>query len=182
MTTRRHPRVCLRLICKQDQEPYFAVRRASEDFLAPWEPTPRPGIDYYSGEFFDELLEGFQHARRDVLIVERLKDDQILGVVSLTDIARGAFHNAHLGYWIGAPFARQGYMKEAVALILERAFSFHELHRIEANIMPSNTASLALIRSAGFRYEGLSKRYLKICGQWEDHERWAMTAEEWSED
>jgi len=151
-------------------------------FLKPWEPIASPGVDYYSEDFFDHMLENGRHERRDILSVERVQDEQFLGLLSINDISRGAFQNAYLGYWIGAPFARQGYMKEAVKLALKRAFSYHQLHRLEANIMPSNEASLALVRSTGFRFEGKSERYLRIRGVWEDHERWAITAEEWQED
>ena len=78
-----------------------------------------------------------------------------------------------------APYARRGYMTEALALVLRRAFGPLRLHRVEANIQPGNRASIALVRRAGFRREGLSRRYLKIGGRWRDHERWALTVEEW---
>lgn len=70
-------------------------------------------------------------------------------------------------------------MTEAIQLVLSYAFNDLKLHRIEANIQPHNTASLALVKRAGFTNEGYSRRYLKICGRWQDHERWAILAEDW---
>jgi [ribosomal protein S5]-alanine N-acetyltransferase len=102
-----------------------------------------------------------------------------VGSVNLSEIVRGRFENAYLGYQVGAPFARQGYMTEALALALRIAFGPLRLHRVEANIQPRNVASIALVRRAGFRREGLSRRYLKIGGRWRDHERWALLVEEW---
>ena len=86
---------------------------------------------------------------------------------------------AFLGY-AGVPGMQgQGYMREAMALVLDRAFGELGLHRIEANVQPGNEASLALVRGAGFEREGFSPRYLKIGGRWRDHERWAIRDEIW---
>ena len=111
-----------------------------------------------------------------------MADGAILGSINLSEIVRGPFESAYIGYQIGAPFARQGYMTEALSLALRIAFSRLRLHRVEANIQPRNVASVALARRAGFRREGLSRRYLKIGGRWRDHERWALLAEEWRAD
>jgi ribosomal-protein-alanine N-acetyltransferase len=86
--------------------------------------------------------------------------------------------NAYLGYAVGQPFAGQGYMAEGIDLVLRHAFGSMGLHRLEANIQPDNAASIALAKRAGFQLEGFSPRYLKIDGQWRDHERWAIVAEE----
>jgi ribosomal-protein-alanine N-acetyltransferase len=99
--------------------------------------------------------------------------------VNLSQIFMGGFKSAYLGYYVGAPFARLGYMTEAIQLVLKFAFDRMKLHRLEANIQPNNSASIALVRRAGFRKEGYSPRYLKIGGQWRDHERWAIIAEDW---
>ena len=108
----------------------------------------------------------------------RPRMEEIVGVVNLSEISRGCFQNCFMGYWIGQPYRRQGFMTEALRLAMDYAFDDLDLHRVEANIIPSNTASIALIKRLGFRLEGLSERYLKINGEWQDHERWALTREE----
>jgi ribosomal-protein-alanine N-acetyltransferase len=103
----------------------------------------------------------------------------IAGAINLSQIFRGGFQNAYLGYHIGGPYAGHGYMTEGLRLMLRFAFANLKLHRLEANIQPENVASIALVRRAGFIREGFSQRYLKICGRWRDHERWAIIAEHW---
>lgn len=112
-------------------------------------------------------------------LVCRREDDHIVGVFNLSHIIRGALGSAFLGYYGFAPFSRQGLMRAGLGLLLRQAFGPLRLHRVEANIQPGNFASLALVRGAGFRLEGYSRRYLKIGGRWRDHERWAILAEDW---
>lgn len=107
------------------------------------------------------------------------RDEGILGAADLSQIFHRNFQSAYLGYWIGAPFAREGYMREGLELVLYTAFRTHHLHRVEANVQPENTSSQALLVRLGFRLEGYSPRYLKIGGRWRDHERWALLREEW---
>jgi len=103
-----------------------------------------------------------------------------VGALELSQIARGGFQSAYLGYYVGAPFAGQGYMTEGLALGITHAFRVLRLHRLEANIQPSNRASIALVKRLGFRREGYSRRYLKISGRWRDHERWAILRDDWT--
>ena len=112
-------------------------------------------------------------------VVCRVDDGQMVGVVNLSEIVGGIFRSAYLGYHAFGPFARQGYMTRVMPLVLAYVFTTMRLHRIEANIQPHNAASIALVRKAGFRKEGYSPRYLKIAGRWCDHERWAITIEDW---
>ena len=91
----------------------------------------------------------------------------------------GPIQSAFLGYWTGAPHVRRGYMTEALQLALRHAFRTLKLHRVEANIIPRNKASKALVKRAGFTREGLSRRYLKIAGRWQDNERWVLLREDW---
>ena len=95
------------------------------------------------------------------------------------EIVRGIFCSGYLGYYAFAPHHGHGYMKQGLRAILSEAFGRQRLHRLEANIQPENEASRRLVKGAGFRLEGFSPRYLKIAGRWRDHERWAITAEEW---
>ena len=130
-------------------------------------------------ERFAEWVRTGRGVRHEKLLICRLEDEAVLGAININEIVRGPAQSAFLGYWIGAPYARQGYMTEALQLALHHAFKVLGLHRVEANIMPANRASIALVKRAGFRHEGYSPRYLKIAGRWADHERWALTVEDW---
>ena len=114
------------------------------------------------------------------LLIRRREDDAIVGALELSQIARGNFQSAFLGYHVGAAYQGQGYMTEALQLALRHAFRVLKLHRLEANIQPSNRPSIALATRLGFRREGYSRRYLKISGRWRDHERWAILKEDWT--
>ena len=120
-------------------------------------------------------------SRRDdtVCLLACLRESgAIAGVLIISQIVRGAFQSAYLGYYAHERHAGQGYMREAMAQTVAHAFGPLALHRLEANIQPANAASIALARSAGFRLEGFSPRYLLIGGQWRDHERYAITIDE----
>jgi ribosomal-protein-alanine N-acetyltransferase len=104
---------------------------------------------------------------------------ELAGVIHISEIIRGNFCSGYLGYYAFAPHNGRGYMTYGLAAVLTDAFENKELHRLEANIQPGNKASRLLVERLGFRLEGLSPRYLKIAGRWCDHERWAITAEEW---
>lgn len=112
-------------------------------------------------------------------LIWRRTDGVLLGAINLSEIVRGKFQSGYLGYYIGAAHTRQGYMTEALQLMLGIAFRRLRLHRVEANIQPNNSASIRLVKRAGFSREGYSPRYLKIAGRWRDHERWALLAEDW---
>lgn len=99
----------------------------------------------------------------------------------MNEIVRGLFLSAYLGFYATADYAGKGYMSEGLNLVLKKAFTEINLHRLEANIQPNNTRSILLVQSKHFRQEGYSQRYLKINGEWRDHERWAITYEDWME-
>jgi [ribosomal protein S5]-alanine N-acetyltransferase len=162
-----------------DAEEFLAMRRASRKFLEQWEPVPMTGIDPFGRAAFDLLLRLNRRGQSLKMMVCRLEDGRIVGQVSLNMIIRGAFQSCFLGYWIGQEFARKGYTTEAVRLATGYAFDTLGLHRVEANIIPRNKASIGLIRKCGFRFEGLAKNYLQIAGRWQDHEHWTMTREMW---
>jgi ribosomal-protein-alanine N-acetyltransferase len=100
----------------------------------------------------------------------------LVGYVGVTNVVRGAFQSAYLGYYAFHGQEEQGLMTEGLKLVAGHAFDNLGLHRLEANIQPANAASLALVRRCGFSKEGYSPRYLKIRGRWRDHERWALLA------
>jgi ribosomal-protein-alanine N-acetyltransferase len=113
------------------------------------------------------------------MLLCRVDDHALLGVFNLSEIVRGAFHSAYLGYYALIPHHAQGYMAEGIALALKVAFTAVHLHRVEVNVQPDNERSSALAQRAGFAHEGFSRRYVKIAGRWRDHERWALLVEDW---
>ncbi len=111
-------------------------------------------------------------------VVRRASDDALVGFIDVTNIVRGAFQSGYLSYFVVSGFEGQGFMSAGLALLVRHAFTELGLHRLEANIRPENTKSIALVRRTGFNREGYSPRYLKLGDAWRDHERWAILAEE----
>ncbi len=171
----REPRVYLRAPAAADEREFTELMRASRAFHRPWASAP---IDERS---FEAYVADTRRPDFEGMLVCRYSDDVIVGFFNLSQIARGSFQSAYLGYAAGEPFAGQRYMSEGIEIVLRHAFIDVRLHRLEANIQPGNAASAALARGAGFRREGYSPRYLKISGRWRDHERWALLADEWRE-
>ena len=171
------PRLFLRPLRPGDAAELLALRRRSARFLAPWEGRPPRGTTARGR--VQQLVRSALDPRHLKLLICAREGGAIVGYIAVNEIVRGVAQFGYLGYWIGAPFARRGYMTEALGLVLRHAFGPVGLHRLEANIRPSNRPSLALVRRAGFRREGYSPGYLKIAGRWADHERWALCVEEW---
>lgn len=110
----------------------------------------------------------------------RSEDHAIVGTFSISNIIRGYFHSAYLGYEAFSPFHGQGYMRSGLKLLIDEAFKNLNLHRLEANIQPENIASIRLVAGAGFVKEGFSRQYLRVGGkEWKDHERWALLNDTW---
>jgi [ribosomal protein S5]-alanine N-acetyltransferase len=156
-----------------DAPAFLAAARRSRTFLRRWAPPPCTAKAYRA--YLQRLAKPTHDGRLVVLRTSR----ELVGVINLSEIVRGSFRSAYLGYYAFVPHAGRGYMTEALALVLRRAFRQLHLHRVEANIQPGNEASRALVRRLGFRREGFSRRYLKVAGRWRDHERWALLAEDW---
>ncbi len=166
-------RIYLRRLSSGDLEEFTALNRASKQLhRGRVTPPTRP-------EQFRLLLQRCRKPDSCCFVICRSKDDAIVGFIGLSQIFRGGFQSAYLGYYAGARYAGLGYMREAVSLMLKYAFERLRLHRLEANIQPGNNASIAIVKSLGFVREGFSRRYLKIGGRWCDHERWAIIAEDW---
>jgi len=172
-------RVHLRLPEPRDEAEFVALRRASREHLEPWEPEPPDGHDPWGPEEFERYLDSVRSPRRKRWLVCRREDGALLGACAITGIQRGVLQSASLDYWIGAAFTRQGYATEALGLVLDEAFGPLELHRVEALVLPDNEPSRRLLRRTGFRLEGVSQRLVLVRGAWCDHERWAITREEW---
>jgi ribosomal-protein-alanine N-acetyltransferase len=164
------PRIYLRAPAAADEAAFVALVRASRALHRPWLAAPdRP-------EKFRAWLERVSQPVHASFLVCRRADDAIVGVVNLSNIVLGLFRSGYLSYYAFAGFEGQGYLREGVQAAIRHAFGTLKLHRLEANIQPGNTRSLALVRACGFSQEGFSPRYLKIGGRWRDHERWALLA------
>lgn len=109
----------------------------------------------------------------------RSENGELAGVINVSEIVRGSFQSAYLGYYAFSPHDGHGYMARALAAVVRDAFVRHHLHRLGANIQPGNQASRRLIRRLGFKREGFSPKCLKVGGRWRDRERWALTVERW---
>lgn len=172
-----------------------AVAKGERIYIA--HPSPRDRADFIEAgkrsrplhqswvtmRFNDQTFDAYlKRAGRDdhaCFLVRRVDDHAIVGAININQIIRGFFHSGFLGYYGFRPHDGQGLMTDGLELVLRHAFTRLKMHRLEANVQPGNAASIALVQRCGFRREGLSLRYLKIAGRWRDHERWAITIEDW---
>ena len=164
-------RMVLRPPVMADWRPWSALRRDSEEFLRPWEPVW--AADHLSRRAFTSRVAW---ARRSVaqgtavpLFLIRKADGVLLGAITLDNIRRGPAQSGTTGYWVGEPFARHGYMREAVQAVVNYAFMALDLSRIEAGCLPENTPSRRLLEGCGYKYEGVAQAYLQINGRWRNH-------------
>lgn len=164
-------RMTLRPPAHGDFRSWNAVRRESEEFLTPWEPTWAP--DHLSRKSFTNRVYWSQRSITSgtgvPLFLIRRSDDAVLGAITLDHIRRGPAQAGTTGYWIGQPHARQGYMREAIEAMVHYAFTTLDLSRIEAGCLPENAPSRALLESCGYKYEGVAQSYLQIGGRWRTH-------------
>jgi ribosomal-protein-alanine N-acetyltransferase len=163
--------VFLRAPQSGDYAEWAALRDASRAFLTPWEPT-WPADDLTRSAFRRRLRRYAEDQRSDqayAYFLFRSGDQVLVGGLTLANLRRGVAQAGSLGYWIGAPHARRGYMTAAVAALIPYAFSTLRLHRLEAACIPTNAASIALLERTGFAREGYAREYLCINGRWQDH-------------
>ena len=163
--------VSLRVPQGSDYSEWAALREASRDFLVPWEPT-WPDDDLSRGAFRRRLKRYADDQRSDLayaFLVFRSEDNAMVGGMTLANIRRGVAQAGSIGYWVGAPFARKGYMTAAVRALVPFCFRTLRLHRLEAACIPANTASVSLLEKTGFQREGYARAYLCINGIWQDH-------------
>lgn len=172
--------LCLRPPQLSDYPAWAALRAASRNHLVPFEPLWSP--DELSRASFRGRLRRYQSDLKDdlgyALFIIRDHDGELLGGVTLSNVRRGVTQAASLGYWIGAPHARQGYMRRALSVLVPHAFDNLRLHRVEAACLPHNVASIRVLEGAGFSREGLARRYLRINGVWQDHILYALLGED----
>lgn len=177
-------RILLRPLKPEDFWRWQEVRRRNADWLIKWEPSrpvgsPDPVEDRsafalrcHAREREWQMGSGYGFG----IFVGGV----FSGEVNLNAVQRGPFQSAYLGYWIDEQQAGNGYVPEAVVVLLKFAFEELSLHRIQISIVPRNSASLRVVEKLALRNEGVAQRYLEINGVWEDHVRFAITAEEWA--
>lgn len=146
--------------------------KRNSEFLSEWEPIR--DSSFYEEEYHKKQLQN-DHINIESGSLLRLwifkKDEpsKIIGTVAFNNIVRGAFLSCHLGYKLDKDEVNKGFAAEAIQKGIDIMFDEYKLHRIEANIMPKNKASLRVVEKLGFYNEGLAYKYLKIHGKWEDH-------------
>jgi [ribosomal protein S5]-alanine N-acetyltransferase len=150
-----------------DEADFLRAVAASQALHRPW--VRPPDTTERFRRFVDQSLPPAFHA----FVLRRRDDNALAGCINLSNVVLGMFSSGYLGYFAFAGNPQQGLMTEGLKAVVRHAFGPLKLHRLEANIQPGNTASIALVRRCGFRLEGYSPRYLKIDGRWRDHERWA---------
>lgn len=164
-------RMTLRLPAHSDYRAWAMLRDESRDFLIPWEPTWSE--DHLTRRAFTNRVYWAARAAAGgtalpVFLIRR-EDQALLGALTLDNIRRGPAQAGTMGYWIGARFARNGYMREAIRAAVHYAFSELDLSRVEAACLPENTASRGVLEKSGFKYEGVAQSYLQINGRWRNH-------------
>jgi ribosomal-protein-alanine N-acetyltransferase len=172
LATRPGSRVALRDLVLADKDAFLEMVRESRELHRPWTYPPE------RSDQFEDLVSRTVRDDFVCLVTTLAENGELVGVFTISQIVRGYFQSAYLGYYANARHAGKGLMGESMALVLDYSFGPLALHRLEANIQPGNAPSVALARGAGFRLEGFSPRYLLIGGRWRDHERYAITADE----
>ncbi|MEM6478256.1 MAG: GNAT family protein [Pseudomonadota bacterium] len=164
-------RLTLRPPQHSDYRAWATLREASRDFLVPWEPAWAP--DHLTRKSFTNRVYWAQRSISSgtafpVFLIRR-NDGALLGAITLDHVRRGPAQAGTTGYWIGAPHARAGYMREAIEGLVHYAFTELDLSRIEAACLPENAASRGLLEKSGYKYEGVAQSYLQIAGRWRTH-------------
>jgi ribosomal-protein-alanine N-acetyltransferase len=163
--------VMLRTPQTTDFEEWAALREASRHFLTPWEPT-WPDDDLTRSAFRRRIKRYTEDLRADqgyAFLIFRHEDGALVGGLTLANIRRGVAQAGSLGYWMGQPFIRHGYMTAAVRAVIPFALASLRLHRLDAACIPSNAGSIKLLENTGFTREGYAREYLCINGTWQDH-------------
>jgi [ribosomal protein S5]-alanine N-acetyltransferase len=176
-------RILLRPLNASDFDDWRDVRGRCREWLTKWEPRPAPGHPDPSidRQAFSARCGARERERQmgSGFGFGIFVNGRVAGEINLSSIQRGPFQNAYVGYWIDEALAGQGYMPEAVVVLLRFAFEELALHRVQIAIIPRNVSSRRVAEKLELREEGTAERYLEINGVWEDHVRYAMTAEEW---
>lgn len=160
--------VLLRPVEHSDEAEFTALARKSTELHGSWVLTPT------TPEGFANYVEGFEGTSSVGYLICLRGTAEIVGFVNVNGVVGFPYQRGILGYGIFQPHARRGYMRQALRQVIEICFTRFGLHRIEADIQPGNQASVGLVQSLGFAYEGLSPGFISIDGEWRDHGRWAL--------
>ena len=175
----------MRPLAANDFREWSEVRRRNHDWLTVWEPSRQPHhADPVAdrGAFTSRCLQRDRdRASGTAYQFGLFLDQHVAGEVNINNVVRGAMQSATIGYWIDQAHAGQGFVAEAVVVVLQFAFEQLGLHRIEICIVPRNERSRRIVDKLGIRDEGIALRYLEINGVWEDHVRYGITVEEWND-
>jgi [ribosomal protein S5]-alanine N-acetyltransferase len=178
-------RVLLRPLVPPDFPSWSEIRRRNDRWLTPWEPHRPPGQPdpaHDRDAFTVRCLARDRERQSGTGYAFGLFVDHALaGEVNLNNVVRGAMQSATVGYWIDQDRAGRSYVAEGVVVLGRHAFEALALHRLEVCIIPRNTNSRRVMEKLQFREEGVAERFLEINGTWEDHVRYAITAEEWEQ-
>jgi len=177
-------RTRLRTLTEDDYAEWYEVRARCRAWLVPWEPRPdgSPTTPEDRASFVARCAARERERQMGTgygfgIFVE----GRLAGEITLSSIQRGPFQNAFVGYWVDQSMAGRGLAPEATVVILRFAFEELSLHRIEVAIVPRNSPSRRVVEKLELRQEGVALRYLEIDGRWEDHVRYAITSEEWTD-
>jgi [ribosomal protein S5]-alanine N-acetyltransferase len=168
-TTLRTARLVLRLAVPEDAERMLVFSRENRAHLATWE--PRRAESYYAlARCENEIIQAQEQARdgRSLRLLLWSGVD-LAGFLNVSSLERGPFQSCRIGYKLGAAFEGQGLMSEALGALVEFLFVEQNFHRIEANYLPDNRRSAALLAKFGFEVSGIERDYLRINGAWRDH-------------
>jgi [ribosomal protein S5]-alanine N-acetyltransferase len=172
----RGQEVSLRHPAMGDYAAWAELRAMSRQHLTVWE--PQWSRDELTRSAFRRRLRQYQRELKEdqgyAFLIFRHPDAALLGGLSVSNVRRGVAQAASIGYWIGAPYVGRGHMTDAVKAILPFAFGTLGLHRLEAACLPHNLPSTRVLEKAGFKREGMARRYLKINGVWQDHDLFAL--------
>lgn len=170
------PHVYLRPPARADLRDWLIIREQSRGFLEPWEPAWTP--DALTGGAYRRRRRRIDQEWRSGIgfgfFIFHNESNALLGGITLANVRHGVVSAANVGYWIGEPHARNGYMSEALQIILDFAFQKLNLHRVEAACLVHNDASRELLLKSGFQQEGRARKYLCIAGRWQDHDTFGI--------
>lgn len=168
----RTERMILREAVKEDLPEILDFYVRNKEYFEPFDPVREEA--FFTMKEQKRLLKEDQKASKEGRMIrfylfDRNRPGKVMGMVNLSNIVRGAFQSCFVGYKIDSELANKGYMTEGLRAVTDYAFKELGLHRVEANVMPRNIASVRVAEKCGYKHEGLAIKYLRIAGVWEDH-------------